>query len=255
MRRTLAAALLLGSLATFPATSFALEAGVRGVYWFPKLTGNAKTTTNGLPDTPFDLKDTLGVRDESFPFGEAFVGASRFTFRAGYMQPQYDGRSTLTQTFVFNGQTFAVNETIVSRMDLAIVDGQVQFDVLRSDAGGAGITLGLIVGGKFADGSLDVRSETTGISAREDFRVAIPVVGAAAGIGLLRNRVRAELRVTGMAYSGNRAIEVDAHASLAPFPFVRLQGGYRHFDLEVDESDVYATIKLSGPYAGIQVSF
>jgi hypothetical protein len=255
MRRTAAVAILLCSLAVFPAAALAFEAGVRAEYWFPKLSGNGSTTTNGLPDTPFDLEDTLGVKDEDFPFGEAFLGVSRFTFRVGYMQPEYDGNATLTQTFVFNGQTFAVSENIVTRLEMKIIDGQIQFDLLRPDVGVAGFNLGLILAGKYVDGSVEVRSASTGITERRDFQVGAPLVGAAVGVGFLKNLIRADVRATGMAYSGSHAYEVDAFASFVPFPFVRLQGGYRYFDLKVDESDVNASLKLSGPYAGLQVSF
>jgi hypothetical protein len=58
-----------------------------------------------------------------------------------------------------------------------------------------------------------------------------------------------------MAYSGSHLYEVDAYASFAPFPFVRLQGGLKYIDLKVDESDVTANLTLSGPYAGLQLSF
>ena len=44
-------------------------------------------------------------------------------------------------------------------------------------------------------------------------------------------------------------------ASFAPLPFVRIQGGYRHIDLKIDEDDALASFKLSGPYVGAQVSF
>ena len=78
------------------------------------------------------------MQDEEFPFGEAFLGVGRFTFRAGYMQPRYDGASTLTRDFVFNGQTFTAGDTIVSRLDVTMIDGQVQFDLLRPGVGVAG---------------------------------------------------------------------------------------------------------------------
>jgi hypothetical protein len=255
MRRVLAAALWLGSLTICSTTALALEVGVRGEYWFPTISGSAQTTTSGLPDTPFDIKDTLGVQDEDFPFWEAFLGVSRFTFRVGYMQPQYDGSSTLTQTFVFKGQTFAVNEKISTRLEMDILDGQLQFDLLRPSVGVAGFNLGLILQGKYVDGSIQVQSATTGITTREDFQLAAPLVGVAAGVGFLKDMIRADVRATGIAYSGSHAYEVDAYASFAPFPFVRLQGGYRYFDLKVDESDVQASLKLSGPYAGLQLSY
>jgi len=255
MRRALAAALLLGSLAISSPAALAFEVGVRGEYWFPTLSGNAQTTTGGLPDTPFDLKSTLGIQDENLPFGEAFLGLSRFTFRVGYTPLRYDGSSTLTQDFVFNGQTFTVSDTIVSRMDVKMIDGQVQFDILRPGVGVAGFNLGLILQGKFIDGSVQVQSATTGVSTSEDFRLAAPMVGVAAGVGFLKDMIRADARAAGMAYSGSHIYEVDAYVSFAPFPFVRLQGGYKHLDLKVDESDVLASLTFSGPYAGLQLSY
>ena len=42
---------------------------------------------------------------------------------------------------------------------------------------------------------------------------------------------------------------------MIPFPFLRLQGGYRYIDLEADENDLKCTLKIKGPYAGIQVAF
>jgi hypothetical protein len=255
MRRILAAALWLGSLMICSATAFALEAGVRGEYWFPNLSGNAQTSTSGLPNTPFDLEGTLGVQDENTIFGEAYLQVGRFTFRAGYTPLKYDGRSTLTQTFVFNGQTFAVSDTIVSRFDLNMIDGQVQFDLLRPDVGVVGFNLGLILQVKYVDGSIEVQSASTGIATRQDFSLAAPMVGVGAGVGFLKNFVRVDARATGIAYSGSHCYEVDGYLSVIPFPFLRLQGGYRYIDLKVDESDVQAALTLSGPYAGLQLSF
>ncbi len=255
MRRAAAAVLLLGAFAVCPAAALAIEAGIRAEYWFPTISGNAQTTTDGLPDDPFDLKDTLGIQDENVPFGEAFLGVSRFTLRVGYTPIRYDGSATLTRDFRFNGQTFPVNDTISSRLEVDVIEGQVQFDILRPSIGVASVNLGLILQGIYVDGSIRVQSGGTGASTTEDFRLGAPLVGAAAGVGFLKDMIRVDARATGMAYSGSHLYEVDAFASFTPFPFVRLQGGYKYIDLKVDESDVTANLTLSGPYAGLQVSF
>src|SRR6266542_30150 len=108
MRRILqglavAAGFLLMAGSAFAASGF--EVGVRGAYWFPKLSGSAKTNATG--DTRFDFKDTLGVGDENVPFGEAFLKLGNTTLRVGYSQLNFDGNKQLTQTVVFNGTTFA----------------------------------------------------------------------------------------------------------------------------------------------------
>ena len=81
------------------------------------------------------------------------------------------------------------------------------------------------------------------------------MVGIAVGAGFFQNLLRFDARVAGMAYSGNHLIEADAYASIVPFPFLRLQGGYRYIDLKVDEDDLIADLDLKGPYVGAQLSF
>ena len=54
MRRILqivsAAGVLLLAGSAFAPSGFALEAGVRGMYWGSKISGNVQTVTNGVPE-------------------------------------------------------------------------------------------------------------------------------------------------------------------------------------------------------------
>jgi hypothetical protein len=129
----------------------------------------------------------------------------------------------------------------------------VQFDLLRPDVAAVSINLSLIAKVKYVDGKVELRNST--ISETRDFKAPIPTVGAAAGVGFLKNMVRVDARVTGIAYSDNHLIEGDAFASFVPFPFFRVQGGYRVIDFKIDEDDILAKLKLKGPYIGAQVSF
>src|SRR3990172_9066284 len=244
---TVATGVLLMAGGAFAAAGF--EAGVGGAYWFPKLSGDAQTSTTG--DTRFDFKDTLGVGDENVPFGEAFLRFGNTTFRVGYARLNFDGNKALTQTVVFNGTTFSVTDNVISNLDLKMLDGEVQYDFLRPDVGVAGFNIGLLLKVKYVDGQVELRDSTTTES--KDFKAPIPMVGAAAGVGFLKDMVRVDARASGMVYSGNHLYDVDAYASFAPLPFVRIQGGYRYIDLKIDDSDVLASFKLSGPYLGVQL--
>jgi outer membrane protein len=246
---TVAAGFLL--LAGSASSALGFEVGARGAYWFPKLTGSAQT--NGTGDTRFDFKDTLGVGDENVPFGEAFLRLGSTTLRVGYMQLAFDGDKELTQTVVFNGTPYFASENVISSLDMKMLDGEVQFDFLRPDVGVAGFNLGLLLKVKYVDGQVELRSTTR--TETKDFKAPIPMLGAAAGIGFIKDMIRVDARASGIAYSGNHLYDVDAYASFAPLPFVRIQGGYRHIDLEIDEDDTLASFKLSGPYLGAQLSF
>jgi outer membrane protein len=229
---TVVAAVLLMAGSAFAASGF--EVGARGAYWFPKLTGGARTNTIG---------DTR--------FGEAFLRLGRTTLRVGYTQLSFDGDKALTDDIVFNGQTFSTN--VVSKLDMKMIDGEVQFDFLRPNVGVAGVNLGLLLQVKYVDGTVELRNTLR--TETKDFKAPIPMIGAAAGVGFLKDMVRVDARAAGIAYSGNHLYDADAYASFAPLPFVRIQGGYRHIDLKIDENDTLASFKLSGPYVGGQLSF
>ena len=142
---------------------------------------------------------------------------------------------------------------MISSLDLKMLDGEVQYDFLRPDVGVAGFNIGLLLKVKYVDGQVELRNSTTTES--KDFKAPIPMVGVAAGAGFLKDMVRVDARASGMTYSGNHLYDVDAYASFAPLPFVRIQGGYRYIDLKIDQDDTLASFKLSGPYLGAQLSF
>jgi len=245
-----AAGVLLMTGSAFAAPGF--EVGARGTYWFPKLSGSARTNAAG--DTRFDFKDTLGVKDENIPSGEAYLRLGNTTLRVGYARFEFEGDKELSQAVVFNGITYPATVNVISNLDMKMVDGEVQFDFLRPDVGIAGFNLGLLLKVKYVDGKVELRSASQGATSK-DFKAPIPMVGAAAGFGFLKDMVRVDARAAGIAYSGNHLYDADAYASFAPLPFVRIQGGYRYIDLKIDEDGVLASFKLRGPYVGAQLSF
>jgi len=253
MKRALVCLALLSLAAAVPAHALpGFEAGVRGMYWFPDLSANVETTV-GPVTGEFDAKADLGVEDKDFPAGEAFLRIGNLHFRLSYAQLKYSGDKVLTDNVVFNGQTFPVSSRVITNLDLKMLDGEAQFDILRPELVAADFNLGLIVKVKYVDGKVDLAG--SGVTETQDFRAPVPMVGLGVGVGLMKDVLRFDARATGMAYSGNHIYEGDAFASLAPIPFFRLQGGYRIIDLSIDEDDIVAKIKLKGPYIGAQLSF
>lgn len=244
--------LLLLSLCLPAPTRAELKAGARGTYWFPDLSATAQTITAGTAETKLDAKTDLGVGDEDIPSGELFLRAGRITFRAGYMAVRYDGSNTLRRAIVFNGQTFSVSDHVASRLDVTMVDGEIQVDILRPETFAAAFHLGLLAKVKYVDG--EVKLSSSSMEEEQDFRLPIPMLGVAAGVGFANNRVHIDARATGLAYSGNHLYEADAFASIAPVRFLQLQGGYRYLDLSVDD-DLIADLTLKGPYVGVRLSF
>lgn len=256
MRRLVVILVAMG-LAAWAVPALALpgfEPGVRATYWFPKLSGTVESTANGVLGTDIDVKNDLGVENKNFPGGEAFVRIGSWTLRVGYMQVKFSGDKVLNRTINFNGSTFTAGSRVESHLDTKMYDGEIQYDLLRPDVVAVAFNLGLILKVKGVDGTVDLSNASAG-KVSKDFSAPIPMIGAAAGVGVLNNMVRADARVTGIAYGGNHFYDGDGYVSVIPFPFLRLQGGYRYMDLKVDESEIVAGFKLKGPYAGLQLSF
>jgi outer membrane protein len=254
MKRILILTALLSLMAAVPAHALpGFEVGARGMYWFPDLSGTVKTTDPVIGGTEFNVTDDLGVGDENIPSGEIFLRAGRVHFRVGYTPVKFDGNRQLSREIRFGNQIFNVNDNVISHLDLKMIDGEVQFDLLQPNVAAVAFNLGLIAKVKYVDGNVELRNSTN--TETRDFKAPIPMVGVAAGVGFLKNMVRADARVAGIAYSGNHLFEGDVYASFAPVPFFRVQGGYRLIDFKIDEDDILAKLKLKGPYIGAQLSF
>lgn len=249
----LLAASFLICAASAAAAAPGFEAGVRGMYWFPDLSAQVQTFDPAPAGTRFDAKDDLGVGDEDFLSGEAFVRLGRVHFRVGYTPVDFDGNNTLTREIVFAGQTFSAAENVISRLDMDMIDAEVQVDLFRPSLIAASFSLGVMAKVKYVDGDVELKSAT--VTERKDFQAPIPMIGLAAGVGLLQDFVRVDARAAGIAYSGNHLFEGDLYASVVPFPFLRVQAGYRLIDLKLDEDDILVDLRLKGPYVGAQLSF
>lgn len=254
MRRflVLLAVLALAAAAVPAQAAPGIEAGVRGYYWFPDLTGKVNTTVGGVAGE-FDARDDLGVDNKNFGSGEAFLRFGRAHFRVGYTPVSFDGRKMITRNITFNGQTFTAGDNVITDLDLKMLDGEFQYDIIQPDVAVANFNLGLIVKVKYVDGKVELRSSAQ--TEKKDFKAPVPMVGLAAGAGFLKNLVRADARVTGIAYSGNHLFEGDGFVSLCPMPFFSIQGGYKIIDLKIDKDDIVAKLRLKGPYIGAQLSF
>ena len=63
------------------------------------------------------------------------------------------------------------------------------------------------------------------------------------------------MRGTGINYSGNTKYEVAGELSFTVVPFVDIHGGYKFFDIDFDEDDVFLNYDMAGPYLVLTISF
>lgn len=223
------------------------EVGVRGYYWDVGLDASMAS----LGDT-IDLKDDLQMGDEEFVAGEAFLRWGRSHFIVAYSTVSFDGLGTITKDF--SGATFTGQ--VASRLEYDQIDGIYQYDLIRYNPVIATFNLGVLLQVKYVDGFAELEEKTGTLDReREEFSVPIPMIGLGGGVGIVNDTVVLEARVAGLEYSGNRAIDFHGLVGVIPFPFMKIFGGYKVFDLKVDEDDFRIDYTIDGPFAGVQLSF
>jgi len=249
MKRMMLAAVLL-AVSVFYALPAEAIVHVEGRYWFTTLESNVKATDLGVIGSEINLVDTLGVDDKK-NFWEARVDLNLGShhLRYGYMPLSWDGQKTITQSINFDGKTYSASARVDSNLDITYQRLGYRYNIIDT----LGNQLGIILDIKLFD--IEARLKTTGIP-DESYSVTapIPTIGLGAQIGLpFLFTVGAE--VTGIAYSGNHLIDGEAAINFNPIPFITISGGYRIFDLKVEDGDDKVDFSLKGPFLMVNAGF
>jgi len=233
----------------------AFEIGARGLYWFPSFKADIKVDSGGVVGNTLNLKDTLGVKDGSFPSVEVFMGLGRHHLNIAYTPMAYSGSALLSRDIVFHGQTFTASTRVNTDMKLRMYDLEYRYTLLDLENLAAGFSVDAIGQVKVIDGEARISASAGNIGSTGKLRAPMLMVGLGAHVGILHNLLEARVRATGMAYSKNYLYEALADISLTPFPFLDIHAGYKTIRLKIDYSDVYLNSDFSGPFVGLTLSF
>ena len=231
----------------------AFELGVRGSYWFPKMSGVVRVDNAGITGTELDLENDLGIDSKSFPIIEVFAGIGKHHLSMAFYKLDYDGDSVLTKDVNFNGELFHANERIVSSLTYDNYDLMYRYDLIDLENFLAGGSLGLVARMMVFDGSASMASAN--VTTKENFTAPIPMLGANFHVGLLKDIIEARVLATGIGYHDSTAFDGQAEISFTPFPFVDIHGGYRYLKIDVDQDNVTFNFDNSGVYVAVTVSF
>jgi hypothetical protein len=233
----------------------AFEIGGRGLYWFPTLKADIRSDSAGLTGTTLNLKDGLGVGNDSFPTVEAFAGIGKHRLTLAYTPITYSGSTTLTAPIIFNGKTFPTGAGVLTDLRLRMLDVEYQYKFLDMENILAGFSFAFLGQIKYIDGEAKLNAPTAKIESDFTLRAPVPMIGLGAHVGLLAGLLEARARMTGLAYSDSHLYEALADLSLTPFPFLDVHAGYKVIRLKIDHSDNLVDSEFAGPYVGLTVSF
>src|SRR3989339_825377 len=209
---TVVFALTLVFSVVMPAGAF--EIGARGLYWLPSFKADIKVDSGGVAGNTIDLKDTLGVKDESFPSFEVFMGHGWHHLNVAYTPIAYSGSTSLSRDITFKGRIYTASSKVDTDLKLRMFDLQYRYTLLDFENLAVGFSFDVIGQVKYIDGE-------------------------------------ARIRATGMAYSNSYLYEALGDLSLTPFPFLDIHAGYKIIRLKIDQGDVFLNSEFSGPYVGL----
>lgn len=233
----------------------AFEIGARALYWFPSMQADVRADQAGSPGTTLDVKDQLGLSNESFPSFEAFGEMGKHHLSLAYTPLKYDGTTTVTTPITFNGVTYSTGVRVDTTLKLRMLDLEYQYKLLDMENILAGFSLSLLGQIKYIDGETKLFSPATGVSSDYNIRVPIPMIGVGAHIGLLAGMLEARAKLAGAGFESNYLVEGMAELSATPIPFVAINAGYKYIKLKIDRHEVYLNSQFTGPYVGLTVSF
>lgn len=248
-------ALLTTTLAAGPALAdevVSLKAG------YLKLTpkGDFSVDGNGIPGSIISFENDLNFQDSEDYFVEGALNLGPFRLAASYLPLEFSGKGALTRPITFAGLVFPAGTALQSDVTLDVADLELTWNLINFDDSGFRFQLGPEIGAKLIQADVSMTGTALGfsVSAQESADVPLPYVGARTRIGLA-DFFAIVGRVSYFEYDSNSLLDADAQLEFSPLPMVGIFGGYRYFDINIDDSGVFVDATLDGPYAGAFVRF
>ena len=215
--------------------------------------GSIAGNSNGI-GIKLDTDDDLGWDDSEDIMAELALqwGNSRLSF--SYMPIEFSGTNPVTLSGTYNGQAFSIGDTVSSDVKFDLYEIGYTYYLLNMDDVPSRFQLGVEFAIKVADIEIGFVDSEAGIRESESVVAPLPTVGLRTRIALA-DLVGLSARAGYLEYDDNHFLDADVQLEYSPVPNAGIFIGYRFFDLEVDESDVYVSLEFSGPYAGVMVRF
>lgn len=208
----------------------------------------------GGTGTRIDMEKDLNFDDSKNFTVEAALQLGNFRLSAGYTPLRFSGDGTLQRDLTFNNVTFPAGGDAASDVDIDFYDAGLTWYLINFDDLPVRLQFGPEISVKVADADLSLVSTQTGLSEKVSVTAPIPTIGARARIAMA-DMLGISGRIGYIEYQDNSFLDADIQIEISPIPMLGVFAGYRYFDLQVDEDDVYLDTQLSGPYGGLFLRF
>lgn len=208
----------------------------------------------GGTGTRIDMDKDLNFDDSKNFTVEAALQLGNFRLSAGYTPLRFSGDGALPRDITFNGVPFELGTNVNSDVDIDFYDAGLTWYLINFDDLPVRLQFGPEISVKVADADLTLESTLAGQSEKVSVTAPIPTIGARARVAMA-DFLGISGRIGYIEYQDNSFLDADLQVELSPIPMLGVFAGYRYFDLQVDEDDVYLDTQLSGPYGGLFLRF
>lgn len=244
MKKTLTCLLLASASCASYADIIGFEVGAGS--WAQSWEGTISNDGDSL-----DMQDHLGLEDENNTyFYAALEHPVPFlpNIKLSINDMSTSGKKTLSESIVFNGETYTANTTINSEIDLSHNDVVLYYEVLDN---WVNLDLGIAV--KIFDGHVRLE-DTAGVlpTTEEDLSAPIPMLHATARFDLPLTGFFAGGTFETISYSGNGLTEYNLELGYRHATGLGISAGWREFSIELDDvDDFYSDISINGGYVNL----
>ncbi len=232
-----------------------VELEVRG--WAPSLRGTVQSSSTSVLGSNLSLGDTLGVdTSRQFVWPKATLHfAKNHRIWASYLDMQYAGDKTLTQTITFGGNTFTAAQSVHSEVSFKEIAGGYQYDWLKFSKFSSNLNLQV----HYLDIATKLRSNVTG-TVSESIKVPIPTIGGGIQVWPVDwLKLHGDFNVFKLGVPGFKGEMIDSQAALtvSPWEWLGASVGYRYYRIIAKDTDSgdRADWRQHGPYVSLMVRF
>lgn len=232
-----------------------VELEVRG--WAPSLRGTVQSSSTSVIGSNLSLGDTLGIdTSRQFVWPKATLHfAKNHRIWASYLDMQFAGDKTITQTINFGGRQFTAAESVHSELNFKEIAAGYQYDWLKFSKFASHLNLQV----HYLDIAARLRSNVVG-TVSESVKAPIPTIGGGVQIWPVNwLKLHGDFNVFKLGVSGFKGEMIDSQAALtvSPKEWIGASIGYRYYRIIARDTDSgdRADWLQHGPFVSVMVRF
>lgn len=229
---------------------------LEGRYWPAALTATVRVTGDHA-EVPGDistinLKSDLGLKDKNLKdFRLTLFTGPNSRLRVAYVKMDYSADQNITRTILFNGQTYTVGTRVLTTLNLDYWRYGWVWELVGGPS--SNVKFGTLLEAKTisVDAGLSAPELAPPVAERKSFSATVPTVGLVLDINPSR-MLNIFAEASGMSLGGKgHAWDGEAGLKLVLGSHLVVSGGYRYFDLQVNDKPDFAKLKNTGPFVGV----